>query len=493
MGFFPVDHVTLQYLKLTGRSDDTVSKIESYLRANKMFVDYSEPQSESVLLLPPIRSPGPKRTHDRVPLREMKAYWQACLDSRVGFKGFAIRIGGDTMGVKTSLALGSGVVTNIHKDSPAAKYLIERGVDKPDFNSYGSRRSNDEIMAVGTFANIRIVNKLLNEEVGPKTIHIPTGEKLSVSDAALRYKSEGHDTIILAGADYGSGSSRDWAAKGPMLLDVKAVIAKSFKRIHRSNFVGMDIVPLCFKAREDADTLELTGRERYTIDHPNSVSEIRPGQDVSAVTDNGKSFTCTVRFDTEVELDYFDHESEERQISSFRAELAAQLTKLREEMKVGEIREEIKVGDTPAKKSTEGNQQTSKQKNDMISEEDLDGEILCKLVEKSDATSNWKMEERDANKHSSDPQADAPADLKMVEDIDNQTILDENELKEINKCVDLCIEDMVQNTKPLTKKFVKWSIDLDDVASPSVVTYDVADPSVTYKDQDKARVRKRIR
>ncbi|KAL5754372.1 hypothetical protein ACOSP7_022592 [Xanthoceras sorbifolium] len=574
MGFFPVDHVTLHYLKLTGRSDDTVSMIESYLRANKMFVDYSEPQSERVYSsnleldlqeVEPCIS-GPKRPHDRVPLREMKADWHSCLDSRVGFKGFAIpkesqskvaaftfhgtpaqlrhgdvviaaitsctntsnpsvMLGAALVAkkacelglevkpwVKTSLAPGSGVVTkylqnsdlqkylnalgfhivgygcttcignsgdidesvaaaitendivaaavlsgnrnfegrvhpltranylaspplvvayalagtvnidfetepigvgkdgkkiflrdvwptneevahvvqtnvlpdmfkatyeaitkgnpmwnqlsvpsgtlyawdptstyiheppyfknmtmsppgphgvkgaycllnfgdsittdhispagSIHKDSPAAKYLMERGVDRRDFNSYGSRRGNDEIMARGTFANIRIVNKLLNGEVGPKTIHIPTGEKLSVFDAAMRYKSEGHDTIILAGAEYGSGSSRDWAAKGPMLLGVKAVIAKSFERIHRSNLVGMGIVPLCFKSGQDAETLELTGHERYTIDLPSNVSEIRPGQDVSVFTDNGKSFTCTVRFDTEVELAYFDH------------------------------------------------------------------------------------------------------------------------------------------------------------------------------------------
>ncbi|KAI9160947.1 hypothetical protein LWI28_012998 [Acer negundo] len=175
-------------------------------------------------------------------------------------------------------------------------------------------------------------------------------------------------------------------------------------------------------------------------------------------------------------------ESEERQLSSFRAELTTQLTKLREEMKVEEIREEFKAGDTLAKKSTEGNQQTSKQKNDKVSEEDLDGEILCKLVEKSDAASNWKMEEIDTDEHSSDPQADAPADSKMVEDADNQTILDENELKEISKCVDLCIEDMVQNTKQMTKKTVEWSIDLDDVTSPSVVAYDVADPSEPKKE-----------
>ncbi|KAJ0111734.1 hypothetical protein Patl1_02023 [Pistacia atlantica] len=179
---------------------------------------------------------------------------------------------------------------SIHKDSPAAKYLLERGVERKDFNSYGSRRGNDEVMARGTFANIRIVNKLLNGEVGPKTVHVPTGEKLYVFDAAMKYKTACHDTIILAGAEYGSGSSRDWAAKGPMLLGVKAVIAKSFERIHRSNLVGMGIVPLCFKTGEDADTLGLTGHERYTIDLPSKISDIRPGQDVTVTTDTGKSF-----------------------------------------------------------------------------------------------------------------------------------------------------------------------------------------------------------
>ncbi|KAF6135692.1 hypothetical protein GIB67_028263 [Kingdonia uniflora] len=574
MGFFPVDHVTLQYLKLTGRSDDTVSMIETYLRANKMFVDYTEPQIERVyssylqLNLEEVEPcvSGPKRPHDRVLLKEMKADWHSCLDNKVGFKGFAVpkesqskvaefsfhgtptqikhgdvviaaitsctntsnpsvMLGAALVAkkacelglevkpwIKTSLAPGSGVVkkyldksglqkylnqlgfnivgygcttcignsgdldedvaaaiaendivaaavlsgnrnfegrvhpltranylaspplvvayalagtvnidfetepiglskdgkniffrdiwpTNeeiadvvqssvlpdmfrgtyeaitkgnpmwnelsvpsgtlyswdpkstyiheppyfkdmtmeppgphgvkdafcllnfgdsittdhispagsIHKDSPAAKYLVDRGVDRREFNSYGSRRGNDEIMARGTFANIRIVNKHLKGEVGPKTVHVPTGEKHSVFDAAMRYKSEGHDTIILAGAEYGSGSSRDWAAKGPMLLGVKAVIAKSFERIHRSNLVGMGIIPLCFKAGEDAETLSLTGEERYSIDLPSSVSEIRPGQDVTVVTDNGKSFRCTIRFDTEVELAYFDH------------------------------------------------------------------------------------------------------------------------------------------------------------------------------------------
>ncbi|KAH7546725.1 hypothetical protein FEM48_Zijuj01G0232000 [Ziziphus jujuba var. spinosa] len=574
MGFFPVDHVTLQYLKLTGRSDETVAMIEAYLRANKMFIDYNEPQQERLYTsylqlnleeVEPCVS-GPKRPHDRVPLKDMKTDWQACLDSQVGFKGFGVRkeeqgkavsfsfhgqpaelkhgsvviaaitsctntsnpsvmLGAGLVAkkacelglevkpwIKTSLAPGSGVVTkyllqsglqkylnqlgfhivgygcttcignsgelnesvasaisendiiaaavlsgnrnfegrvhpltranylaspplvvayalagtvdidfdkdpigegkdgkkvyfkdiwpsneeiaeivqssvlpdmfkstyeaitkgnpmwnqlsvppstlyswdpnstyiheppyfkdmtmdppgphgvkdaycllhlgdsittdhispagSIHKDSPAAKYLIERGVDRKDFNSYGSRRGNDEVMARGTFANIRLVNKLLNGEVGPKTIHIPTGEKLYVFDAATRYKANGQDTIILAGAEYGSGSSRDWAAKGPMLLGVKAVIAKSFERIHRSNLVGMGIIPLCFKPGEDAETIGLTGHERYTIHLPTKISDIKPGQDVAVTTDTGKSFTCIVRFDTEVELAYFDH------------------------------------------------------------------------------------------------------------------------------------------------------------------------------------------
>lgn len=574
MGFFPVDHVTLQYLKLTGRSDETVAMIEAYLRANKLFVDYNEPQQDRAyssyleLNLDEVEPciSGPKRPHDRVPLKEMKSDWHSCLDNKVGFKGFAIpkeaqgkvakfdfhgqpaelkhgsvviaaitsctntsnpsvMLGAGLVAkkahdlglkvkpwVKTSLAPGSGVVTkyllqsglqkylneqgfnivgfgcttcignsgdldesvasaisendivasavlsgnrnfegrvhpltranylaspplvvayalagtvdidfekeplgtgkdgknvylrdiwpsteeiaqtvqssvlpdmfrstyeaitkgnpmwnelqvpaeklyswdpnstyiheppyfkdmtmdppgphgvkdaycllnfgdsittdhispagNINKDSPAAQYLMQRGVEKKDFNSYGSRRGNDEVMSRGTFANIRIVNKLLNGEVGPKTVHIPTGEKLYVFDAAERYKASGHATIVLAGAEYGSGSSRDWAAKGPMLLGVKAVISKSFERIHRSNLVGMGIIPLCFKSGEDADTLGLTGHERYTIDLPNKISEIKPGQDVTVTTDTGKSFTCTARFDTEVELEYFNH------------------------------------------------------------------------------------------------------------------------------------------------------------------------------------------
>ncbi|TVU38889.1 hypothetical protein EJB05_12284, partial [Eragrostis curvula] len=574
MGFFPVDHVTLGYLKLTGRSDEKVEMVEAYLRANKMFIDYNETQTEraysSYLELDladvePCVS-GPKRPHDRVALKDMKADWRACLGHKVGFKGFGIpkeqqdkavrfsfhgqpaeirhgslviaaitsctntsnpsvMLGAGLVAkkacelglevnpwIKTSLAPGSGVVakylqksglqkyldqlgfnligygcttcignsgeldeavakavtdndivaaavlsgnrnfegrihplvranylaspplvvayalagtvdidfesepigkgkdgkdvyfkdiwpsneeiaeveqssvlpdmfrstyeaitqgnpmwnqltvpntnrfpwdpdsTYIHeppffkditptppgprsvenaycllkfgdsittdhispagsipKDSPAGKFLLERGVQPKDFNSYGSRRGNDEVMARGTFANIRIMNRLLNGEAGPKTIHIPSGEKLFVFDAAMRYKADGYQTIVLAGEEYGSGSSRDWAAKGPMLLGVKAVIAKSFERIHRSNLVGMGVIPLCFKPGEDADSLGLTGHERYTIKLPSNIKDIQPGQDVQVVTDSGKSFTCKLRIDTLVELAYFNH------------------------------------------------------------------------------------------------------------------------------------------------------------------------------------------
>ncbi|GBG67648.1 hypothetical protein CBR_g776 [Chara braunii] len=571
MGFFPVDGNTLEYLHMTGRDKSKVELIEAYLRANDLFVDYKQPVDDKVysshldLDLNSVEPclAGPKRPHDRVPLREMKKDWQACLNNPVGFKGFAIPAAsqgkvakftyegqpaelrhGDVViaaitsctntsnpnvmlgaglvakkalerglnvkpHIKTSLAPGSGVVTqyleksgllpdleklgfslvgygcttcignsgelheavsnaitsndivasavlsgnrnfegrvhpltranylgspplvvayalagtvdidfekepigkgksgkpvylrdiwptneeiakvvetavlpemfkqtyevitegndmwneldapegalyawdeestyihdppffkgmtkdppgvfsvhdaqvllnlgdsittdhispagNIHKDSAAAKYLMSRGVQRKDFNSYGSRRGNDEVMARGTFANIRIVNKFLKGEVGPSTIHIPSGEKMLTFDAAMKYKEEGRDLVILAGAEYGSGSSRDWAAKGPYLQGVKAVIAKSFERIHRSNLVGMGIIPLCFKPGEDAESLGLTGTELYTIELP---KEIKPGMDIEVKVDDGRQFTCVLRFDTQVELTYFEH------------------------------------------------------------------------------------------------------------------------------------------------------------------------------------------
>uniref|UniRef100_A0A453EPK3 aconitate hydratase n=1 Tax=Aegilops tauschii subsp. strangulata TaxID=200361 RepID=A0A453EPK3_AEGTS len=512
MGFFPVDQVALDYLRLIGRSDETVSMIEAYLRANNMFVDCNEPQTGPVyssdleLDLTTVEPSvaGPKRPHDRVPLKEMKSDWHACLGNEVGFKvkpwvktslapgslvvtkylehsglqeylnhqGFhlvgygcttcignsgdldkslsdaivdndvvvvavlsgnrnyegrvhpltranylaspplvvAYALAGtvdidfenepigigkdgkevyfkdvwptneeieqviksnvlpkmfvDTYGSITEgndawnnlvvpketlypwdpkstyihkpaylenitmtppgppsvkdayclLSLGDSITTDhispsgvIKPGTPAAKYLLERGVKPENFTTYGSRRANDEIVVRGAFANIRIVNKLLEGEVGPKTVHVPTGEKHYVFDAAMKYKSEGHDMVILAGDEYGAGSSRDSAAKGPLLLGVKAVIAKGFERIHRSNLVGMGIIPLRFKAGEDADSLNLSGHECFTIDLPRKITEIRPGQDVTVTTQNGKSFTCTLCINTQVELEYFNH------------------------------------------------------------------------------------------------------------------------------------------------------------------------------------------
>ena len=143
---------------------------------------------------------------------------------------------------------------NIAKNSPAARYLLGRNVKQPDFNTYGARRGNDEVMARGTFANTRIINKLA-PKVGPQTTYVPTGEILDISDAAFRYAKEGHQLIILAGQEYGSGSSRDWAAKGPYLQGIKAVIAQSFERIHRSNLAGMGILPLEFINGQSADSL----------------------------------------------------------------------------------------------------------------------------------------------------------------------------------------------------------------------------------------------
>ncbi|MCY1202741.1 Aconitate hydratase A [compost metagenome] len=168
--------------------------------------------------------------------------------------------------------LGDSVTTdhispagNIKADSPAGRYLREHGVAPADFNSYGSRRGNHEVMMRGTFANIRIRNEMLGGEEGGNTLHVPSGEKLSIYDAAMRYQAEGTPLVVIAGKEYGTGSSRDWAAKGTNLLGVKAVIAESFERIHRSNLVGMGVLPLQFKDGQDRKSLKLTGRETLDI------------------------------------------------------------------------------------------------------------------------------------------------------------------------------------------------------------------------------------
>uniref|UniRef100_A0A673AYF1 Cytoplasmic aconitate hydratase n=1 Tax=Sphaeramia orbicularis TaxID=375764 RepID=A0A673AYF1_9TELE len=192
---------------------------------------------------------------------------------------------------------------NIARNSPAARYLTSRGLTPRDFNSYGSRRGNDAVMARGTFANIRLFNKFLNKQA-PQTVHLPTGETLDVFDAAERYRQSGLPLLVLAGKEYGSGSSRDWAAKGPFLLGIKAVLAESYERIHRSNLVGMGVIPLEYLPGDTADSLGLSGRERYTIVIP---EKLTPRMKVDIKLDTGKTFQVLMRFDTDVELAYFHH------------------------------------------------------------------------------------------------------------------------------------------------------------------------------------------
>ncbi|XP_012716926.2 cytoplasmic aconitate hydratase [Fundulus heteroclitus] len=208
------------------------------------------------------------------------------------------------------LNLGDSVTTdhispagNIARNSAAARYLAGRGLSPREYNSYGSRRGNDAVMARGTFANIRLFNKFLNKQA-PQTIYLPTGETLDVFDAAERYKQSGVPLLVLAGKEYGSGSSRDWAAKGPFLLGIKAVLAESYERIHRSNLVGMGVIPLEYLPGDTADSLGLTGRERYTVILP---EQLTPRMIVDVKLDTGKTFKVRVRFDTDVELTYFHH------------------------------------------------------------------------------------------------------------------------------------------------------------------------------------------
>jgi aconitate hydratase len=201
---------------------------------------------------------------------------------------------------------------SIKKDSPAGKYLIEHGVQPVDFNSYGSRRGNHEVMMRGTFANTRIRNRLVPHIEGGYTKHIPSGEEMTIYDAAMLYRGEGTPVMVIAGKEYGSGSSRDWAAKGPLLLGVRAVIAESFERIHRSNLVGMGILPLQFLAEDNPETLGITGEESYDIVGLNAaLTNFAPGKTVqvkvTAADGSEKTFGATLRIDTPQEVLYYQH------------------------------------------------------------------------------------------------------------------------------------------------------------------------------------------
>ena len=208
---------------------------------------------------------------------------------------------------------GSSITTDhispagsIRRDSPAGTYLIERSVQPENFNSYGSRRGNHLVMVRGTFANIRLRNLLAPGAEGWWTTHLPSGEVMSIYEAALKYQEAGTPTLVIAGRDYGMGSSRDWAAKGTQLLGIRAVIAESYERIHRSNLAGMGVLPLQFREGENAQALGLTGREIYSIHLEDTLT---PGQEVIAEVrrDDGsaRSITVICRLDMPVEIDYY--------------------------------------------------------------------------------------------------------------------------------------------------------------------------------------------
>jgi aconitate hydratase len=221
---------------------------------------------------------------------------------------------GDVKGARALAVLGDSVTTdhispagNISKSSPAAKYLLAQGVQAADFNSYGARRGNHEVMMRGTFANIRLRNLLVPGTEGGVTLHIPSGEQLSIFDASVKYKAMNTPLVILAGKEYGTGSSRDWAAKGTMLLGVKAVIAESFERIHRSNLIGMGVLPLQYTNGQTTQSLGLTGKETFEIVGLNrgAAKLVK----VIATADGGKptEFEVRLRIDTPKELDYYQH------------------------------------------------------------------------------------------------------------------------------------------------------------------------------------------
>ncbi|MBI4497328.1 MAG: aconitate hydratase AcnA [Chloroflexi bacterium] len=220
----------------------------------------------------------------------------------------------DIRGARVLAYLGDSITTDhispagaIPLRSPAGQFLIARGVKQAEFNTYGARRGNHEVMVRGTFGNIRLKNQLTPNVEGDWTQHLPDGERLRIFDASMQYQAEGTPLVVIAGREYGNGSSRDWAAKGPMLLGVKAVIVESFERIHRSNLVGMGVLPLQFKPGQSAASLGLTGLETYDI--AGIADGLQPGQDltVTARKDSGEeiTFPVTCRIDTPVEVDYY--------------------------------------------------------------------------------------------------------------------------------------------------------------------------------------------
>jgi aconitate hydratase len=223
---------------------------------------------------------------------------------------------GDIREARALAVLGDSITTdhispagNIKANSPAGKYLMEHGVEPKDFNSYGARRGNHEVMMRGTFANTRIKNQMVPGIEGGVTSYLPGGEVMPIYDAAMRYQAAGIPLIVIAGKEYGSGSSRDWAAKGTMLLGVKAVVAESYERIHRSNLVNMGVLPLQFKPGENATTIGITGREVFSLAGGGAALKSRSEVTVMARAEDGstKTFAAIARIDTPEELVAFSH------------------------------------------------------------------------------------------------------------------------------------------------------------------------------------------
>jgi aconitate hydratase len=228
----------------------------------------------------------------------------------------------DVKGAKALAILGDSVTTDhispagsIKEQSPAGQYLVANGVQKADFNSYGARRGNHEVMMRGTFANVRIKNLMIAPKAdgsrveGGLTLFQPSGEQMFIYDAAMKYIQQGTPTVVIGGEEYGSGSSRDWAAKGTALLGVKAVVVRSYERIHRSNLVGMGVLPLQFKGSDSAQSLKLTGEE--TFDVVGVEKGIRPQMDVTLVITrkdgSRQEVPVLLRIDTPIEVDYYLH------------------------------------------------------------------------------------------------------------------------------------------------------------------------------------------
>ena len=234
------------------------------------------------------------------------------------FENFSPGVGEveDIKGARPLAILGDSVTTDhispagvIGQASPAGSYLLEHGVDAKDFNSYGSRRGNDQVMTRGTFANVRIKNLMVPGVEGGFTRYQPDGTQMTIYEAALRYREQGIPLIVVAGQEYGTGSSRDWAAKGTQLLGVRAVVAQSFERIHRSNLVGMGVLPCQFQEGSGADSLQLDGSEVYDL--VGIETGIKPRQQIQLVVhrSGGRTETVpvTVRIDTSVEVEYYRH------------------------------------------------------------------------------------------------------------------------------------------------------------------------------------------